>query len=81
MKSFFIWLIAVIIGGMSGFGVSYLIGYNMYLAVGLGIIFGSTTGVTINIHRDRDIQLPDNELSNEKDPGGKSSGKVSQKAS
>lgn len=66
---------------MSGFGVSYLIGFNMYLAVGLGIIFGSTTGVTINIHRDRDIQLPDTELSDEKDLGGKSSGKVSQKGS
>ena len=81
MKSFFIWLIAVIIGGISGFGISYLIGFNVYLTVGLGIILGSTVGVTINIHRDGDDELPDKELPHGKDPREKRSKKINQKAS
>lgn len=68
MKGFFIWLIAVIIGGASGYGSSFLIDLNMYLAVGLGIILGSTAGITINIHRDRDDELPDEQLPAESEP-------------
>lgn len=81
MKSFFIWLIAVIIGGMSGFGVSYLLGLNLYLTVGVGIILGSSAGVTINIHRERDDELPVDELSQEFNSEAGKPEKINQKVS
>lgn len=85
MKSFFIWLIAVIIGGASGYGSSFLIDLNMYIAVGLGIILGSTAGITINIHRDRDDELPDEEIPAESESDSNADAgkpeKINQKAS
>lgn len=81
MKSFFIWLIAIIIGGLSGFGVSYLTGLSIYLTVGVGIILGSSAGVTINVHRERDDELPIEELSQESNSEARKSEKINQKAS
>lgn len=81
MKSFFIWLIAVIIGGMSGFGVNYLIGWNIYLGIGAGIILGSSAGITINIHRDQDDDLSVKESPQESDPSIEKPEKINQKAS
>ena len=51
MKSFFTWLVAIIIGAIFGYLVNVLTGYNLYLSIGIGIILGSTIGITINIHR------------------------------
>lgn len=56
MKSFLIWLLATFIGTAIGFGISWLTGINLYLSLWIGIILGSSAGVTANIHRVREIE-------------------------
>jgi hypothetical protein len=55
MKSFFTWFIATLIGAAVGFGISWLTGLNIYLGIGIGIILGSSAGVTANIHRGEQV--------------------------
>ncbi|MFP8489020.1 hypothetical protein ACKGJO_07940 [Gracilimonas sp. Q87] len=55
MKSFLIWLLATFIGAALGFGISWLTGINLYLSLGIGIILGSSAGVTANMDRVREI--------------------------
>jgi len=55
MKSFFTWFIATLIGAAVGFGISWLTGLNIYLCIGIGIILGSSAGVTANIHRGEQV--------------------------
>lgn len=62
MKSVLIWLSAVVIGGGIGYGIGILSELNIYLTVGLGIIVGSSIGVTINIHRERDFDFFEDEI-------------------
>jgi|AntRauTorcE11897_2_1112592.scaffolds.fasta_scaffold01246_5 hypothetical protein len=82
MKSFFTWFVAVIVGGGLGFALSYFIDFNIYLAIGVGIIIGSSLGVTINIYREPedDIPKPDELTETEKSEPNRS-GKINQKAS
>ncbi|HET8864903.1 MAG TPA: hypothetical protein VFM80_04330 [Gracilimonas sp.] len=61
MKSTIIWLSAIVIGGLLGYGAIYFIDFNMYLAVGIGVLIGSSLGITINIHREREYDLSDEE--------------------
>lgn len=82
MKSIFIWLFAIVIGGSVGYGVGFLSELNMYLTIGLGIIVGSSIGVTINIHREREFDFFEDEMdivkSEERKPTKK---RINQKAS
>ncbi|MDZ7805672.1 MAG: hypothetical protein U5K71_00985 [Gracilimonas sp.] len=91
MKSFFIWLLATLLGAALGFGLSWLIGMNLYLYVGVGIILGNSAGITANIYRgrestefDSDPEIEstayDSETSVEKQKASSSS-KTNQKAS
>lgn len=81
MKSFFIWFIALIVGALLGFGASYLIGLNVYLSVGVGIILGSSAGVTINVHREKEDEFPMEESSFESASNKSTHKKVNQKSS
>jgi hypothetical protein len=54
MKSFFIWLLAILFGAALGFGLNWLTGMNLYLCIGIGIILGNSAGITANIHRSRE---------------------------
>lgn len=82
MKSVLIWLSAVVIGGGIGYGIGVFNDLNIYLTVGLGIIVGSSIGVTINIHRERDFDFFEDEINiletEEKNPLQE---KINQKAS
>ena len=58
MKSFLTWIIAVAIGGGIGYGLSFLFGVSLYLLIGAGVLIGNALGITINIHRDDDLDMP-----------------------
>lgn len=87
MKSLLIWLAGILTGAALGYGLSFVVGLNVFLAVGVGVILGSSLGVTINIHRGRETDFPEQEIevpeesgeTEEKEPGQTSS-KISQKA-
>ncbi len=53
MKSFLIWLLVTVTGAGIGYGISWLTGLNPYLCIGVGMVIGSSIGVTANIHRDQ----------------------------
>lgn len=53
MKSFLIWLLVTVTGAGIGYGISWLTGLNPYLCMGVGVVIGSSIGVTANIHRDQ----------------------------
>lgn len=55
MKSFVFWFLATLIGAGIGYGISWLIGINPYLSIGIGLILGSSAGVTANIHRGEQV--------------------------
>jgi|AntRauTorckE6833_2_1112554.scaffolds.fasta_scaffold06705_3 hypothetical protein len=61
MKSIMIWLFAFILGGTTGYMIGYYFGLNVYLWAGLGVIIGSSAGITLNIHRSRDKPFISNE--------------------
>ena len=54
MGSFFIWIACVLLGGLAGYGISYLVSFNTYLLIAFGVIIGSSIGITLNIHRERE---------------------------
>lgn len=81
MKSLFIWLLAVIVGGVSGFGVSYLFGISIYLSIFGGIILGSSVGFTINIHRDGEEAFPADKTPQRQEINAQENEKISQKVS
>lgn len=76
MKSFIIWLTAVIVGIATGFGISYMAEINLYVCLAVGVIVGSSVGITINIHREAEDDLPNED---ESDPEERT--EISQKAS
>jgi hypothetical protein len=53
MKSFLLWLLATILGAGIGYGVGWLTGINLYLCIGIGVIIGSSIGITSYIHREQ----------------------------
>ena len=53
MKSTLIWIICVSLGAAAGYALSMVFAYNLYLLLLLGVIIGSSAGITWNIHRDR----------------------------
>lgn len=65
MKSILIWLIALIIGGLAGYIVGYSFGLNAFLWAGLGVIIGSSAGITINVHRMRDEKFVEDDIDDE----------------
>ncbi|MFN1834565.1 hypothetical protein AB2B38_004830 [Balneola sp. MJW-20] len=54
MKRFFRWLFYTLAGAAIGYSASFLIDMNEYLLMGIGIIFGSSIGITINIQESKD---------------------------
>ncbi|MCP9290449.1 hypothetical protein [Gracilimonas sediminicola] len=58
MKSFLTWITAVAIGGLIGYGASFLMEVGLALPIGIGVLIGSSVGITINIHRDDDLDIP-----------------------
>lgn len=58
MKSFLTWIAGIAIGGFAGYGISFIFEADLFLLVGIGILIGSSVGITINIHRDDDFELP-----------------------
>lgn len=72
MKSFLIWIFCLIIGAAAGFGISLLFDMNLYLLLGIGLIAGSSMGITWNIHRERNVEFEnitfDQESVNEEEP-------------
>lgn len=62
VKSFFIWIGSVVLGAAIGYGLSYLVTMNLYLLIALGVIIGSSIGVTWNIHREKEHDFEDIEM-------------------
>ncbi|WP_020402423.1 hypothetical protein [Gracilimonas tropica] len=81
MRSFLIWLLSVLLGGLAGYGTSYLVNFNLYLLIAFGVIIGSSIGITLNIHREREeeIELLDLEAEKENDNTRPSGDPISQK--
>lgn len=65
MKSFVYWLIATLFGFTLGYGLSWVTGLSIYLSLGIGVIIGSSVGVTFNIHRERDSKIYKQEIEEE----------------
>lgn len=61
MKSFLTWITAVAISGCIGYGASFLMEIGLALPIGIGVLIGSSVGITINIHRDEDLDIPPEE--------------------
>ena len=61
MKSFLTWITAAAIGGCIGYGISFLVEIGLALPIGIGVLIGSSAGITINIHRDNDLEIPPEE--------------------
>ncbi|MDR9415366.1 MAG: hypothetical protein RI564_03705 [Gracilimonas sp.] len=53
MKSFLIWVISVLAGACTGYILSLVLEVNIFLLIGIGVIMGSSAGITCNIHRER----------------------------
>ncbi|MEX0724173.1 MAG: hypothetical protein WD357_05850 [Gracilimonas sp.] len=82
MKSFFTWFAAVIVGGGIGFTLSHFIDFNMYLAIGAGIIIGSSIGITLNIYREPEDEIPEpDELPSSENLESEEPAEITQKAS
>lgn len=89
MKSFLIWLIATFFGTALGYGLNWLTGLNIYLCLGIGAVIGSSAGITVNIHREREVNESEPEIKTEKsdaepnqpEENGISSDNANQKAS
>ena len=62
MKSILIWLIAFMLGGSAGYIVGYTFELNVLLWTGLGVIIGSSAGITINVHRPREEKFVENDI-------------------
>lgn len=58
MNSLWIWLISIIAGALLGYLTGYFIEIPEFVLVGIGVIIGSSAGITINIHRDKE-PIPD----------------------
>lgn len=61
MKSFLTWITAVVIGGSVGYGVSFFLDAGIALPIAVGVLIGSSAGITINIHRDDELDIPPDE--------------------
>lgn len=62
MKSFIIWLLGTLFGAAVGYGISILADMNELLFISIGVILGSTSAITYNIHREKDISLDELEV-------------------
>ena len=54
MKSFFTWIAAMIMGGALGYGATHVFDASIYLLIGVGVLIGSSIGITLNIHREEE---------------------------
>ena len=61
MKNFLTWFTAVVIGGCLGYGIGFFIEVSAPLMIGIGVLIGSSVGITINIHRDDELDIPPDE--------------------
>ncbi len=52
MKSFIIWMVGTLLGAAVGYGISILLEMNVLLLISIGVILGSTSAITFNIHRE-----------------------------
>ncbi|MEX0845741.1 MAG: hypothetical protein WD022_10680 [Balneolaceae bacterium] len=57
MKSFLIWFLTVFAGAGIGYALSFVLEVNFYLLIVAGIILGSTAGITINIHQEKEALI------------------------
>jgi hypothetical protein len=61
MKSTLIWILCFLGGTACGYGLSFYLDINFYLLMVAGGIIGSTTGITINIHREDEFVFHEQE--------------------
>ncbi len=61
MKSFLTWITAVVIGASLGYGTSFFLEVGVALPIAVGVLIGSSVGITMNIHRDDDYDIPPDE--------------------
>ena len=61
MKSFIFWISGTIAGALIGYGIAMIFDFNLFISVGCGLIFGSTTAITLNILRDKEVDYGEKE--------------------
>ncbi|WP_421775220.1 hypothetical protein [Gracilimonas sp.] len=51
----------MVIGASLGYGTSFFLEVGVALPIAVGVLIGSSVGITMNIHRDDDYDIPPDE--------------------